>query len=143
MVRKLSVLLAVVVAFGVLAGTGLSANAKRLPVFGPNFQWSCDFTFSLGPKTPTGSYAVLHYNRGQNTVGGTLQLKRMAPNATFNVRLIQDLASCFTTVGTVTTNKQGNGTLHFSVAATSKKAAFLFQNTGTGTYFESDIFTHP
>ena len=139
--RKLSALVVMVAAFGVLAGTA-SANANRVDVFGPNFQWNCALTGSSGPKTPTGSYAVLQYDQTNNTVGGTVQLKGMAPNATFAVRLIQDIGSCFTTAGILTTNGQGNGTLHVSAPATSTQVALSFQNTSTFTFFESDIFTH-
>ena len=142
MFRKPVALVALVAAVCLIAGPA-SADANRLTVFGPNFEWACDFSSSLGPQTATGSYAVLQYDQSQNSVGATTQLRGLAPNTAYEIRLIQGNSDCNTVNGTITTNRQGNGTLHVAEPSTSTEAAvFIWDTAHTGPFYESDIFHH-
>jgi hypothetical protein len=142
LIRKLAAVFIAAAAVAAMAGPA-AATADRADIFGPNFQWTCDFSSNSGPHTPTGSFAVLKYNKGQNSVGATVQLKGAEPNTTYKVRIIQGFGDCFTDDGTVTTNGQGNGTLTLSEPATTTQAAVGIQSQSTLTFVETDPITHP
>ena len=145
---RLAFAVAMIAGIVAIFGTGVAGAdkgaAQRLDMYGPNFEYTCDFSIPIGDQTPTGSYAVLQYDKDANTVGATVQLRGLAPNASLQVRLIQGIDDCFTIDGTITTNSQGNGTLNVSEPAVSKQAAvFVWGSDFTGPFYESAIFTHP
>jgi hypothetical protein len=141
--------LAVLASLGLVFGTGVAGAdkgaAQRVDIYGPNFDYFCDFSgIANGTETPTGSYAVLQYDKDANTVGATTQLRGLEPDTSYQVRLIQGVSDCFTIDGTITTNSQGNGTLNVSEPAVSTQAAvFVWRSDFTGSFYESAIFTHP
>ena len=62
-------------------------------------------------KTKTFGFASLNTPGNETTLSGEVALKRAAPNATYEVRAGQE-APTFCTgipVGTIVTNKEGNG----------------------------------
>jgi hypothetical protein len=146
MKRILTLCALVAAVAGVSAGAALSdaGSAQRLDIYGPNFQYSCNLESIGNPETPTGSHAVLRFDKDANTVGATVQLKGLAPNTSMQVRLIQGVADCFTIDGTIVTNGQGNGTLAVSEAAVSTKASvFVWGSDYSGPYYMSAIFQLP
>ena len=101
----------------------------------------CDLIGFVFPGSPSASLAVLQYDKSLNQVAATVSLKRALPNTTYFVRILQgDDTSCFTDLGSVTTNGQGNGSINVSAPATGTEAdAFVWDETGFGSsdYFAS------
>ena len=83
----------------------------------------------------------MQFDKTLNQVGATFSLKGALPNTTYYVRILQgDFSSCFTDLGSFTTNSKGNGSINVTAPATSTTAdAFVWDETGLGPsdYFSS------
>jgi hypothetical protein len=63
------------------------------------------------------------------------------PNTAYDIRVIQGVADCFTSDGTVTTNAQGNGTGTFTEPDVSS-AVLVAVNPPSGPYFVTATLHH-
>ena len=92
-----------------LAGPASAAAGKETLLASPF--GSCNVGATGG--TDTNAFTVINFN-GAGQVGATVSIKDGAPNATYSVSLVQTPSgeNCFATEATLTTNKQGNGTVH-------------------------------
>jgi hypothetical protein len=92
-------------------------GAQKAPLYGPFFALHhCE---SAPVATPmTFGFAILNTPGNELTLSGEVSLKRAAPKTTYEVFAAQDPPPrcVFTPVGTITTNKKGNGNLHFTTA---------------------------
>jgi hypothetical protein len=93
-------------------------GAQKAPLFGPHlFADTCEGGATPTPKTF--GFAILDTPGNELTLTGEVALKRAVPNTTYQVNAVQSPVPslfCATAVGTITTNRKGNGNLHFTVA---------------------------
>jgi hypothetical protein len=104
-------------------------GAQKAPLFGPEvLESGQDCMHGGAAQTPnTFGFAVLDTPGNEATVTGVVVLKNAAPDATFQVDLEQFIppASCKGgQVGTIATNKQGNGNLEFTASRSPKATEF-------------------
>jgi hypothetical protein len=107
------------------ASTALAAapqGAQTAPLYGPNAGFSCIFGGS--PTSTTFGFVVLNTPDNRGTVSGAVALRHAAPNATYEVLLI-GWPSCSAPKATITTNKQGNGSLHVTAERRSDTKFFV------------------
>jgi hypothetical protein len=105
---------------GLSASTALAAapeGAQKAPIFGPNASFSgitCETGAAPTPKTF--GFVVLNTPGNEMTLSGEVALKRAASKTTYIVFDEQGVGgTCFTFfAGEITTNKKGNGNLHFT-----------------------------
>jgi hypothetical protein len=94
-------------------------GAQKAPIYGPNPELTCQGGASPTPKTF--GFVVLNTPGNETTVSGKVVLRHVAPNATYYL-VVAGSSSDGATCGPIsenlllTTNKKGNGTLHFNVA---------------------------
>lgn len=89
-----------------------------------------------------GGFVIFNNSAGPNNLEITLSLKGAAPNTTFNVYLgVDSWATGSALVGTVTTNKQGNGNFHLNTAVARGTAHVLNIDVATST--GADVFELP
>jgi hypothetical protein len=105
-------------------------GAQKAPLYGPNILAS-GFNCMRGgaAQTPnTFGFAVLDTPDNEATVTGDLVLKNAAPDATFEVIVLQAVPStgrCVAGEGfTITTSKNGNGSLEFTTARLPRAKEF-------------------
>jgi hypothetical protein len=107
------------------ASTALAAatqGAQTAPLYGPFTVVSCP---PGGTPTPeTFGFVVLNTPGNEATLSGEVAVRNGAPNATFPVEVKQGCGFVSTFVGELTTNKKGNGNLHFTT--TRAPGATLF-----------------
>jgi hypothetical protein len=97
-----------------LVALGLPAQAKAgKETLLRNPAGSCNIGATSG--TDSDAFAVINAN-GSGDVAATVSIKDGAPNATYSVSLVQTPSgeNCFAAEATLTTNGQGNGTVHLS-----------------------------
>jgi len=115
-----------------------AAGAGKFAINGPPFAQDCDG--SSGFSTP-GDFGFAVINAPDGNVQATVSLKKQQPNTTFNVLLIQGNADCFTVDATLTTNGQGNGTVHLSEPSVSTHAFVGLLGGAIGGYV-TDVYNH-
>jgi hypothetical protein len=118
MLKRVIIGVATVAATGLLAAPTFASSsgaAIQEPLLAnPTFSGFCGYA-TVG--TPTGSYAVIQPSyEGTSTLASTVALKKADPSETYNVFMVQngDILSCFSPVGSITTNGSGNGTGFFT-----------------------------
>jgi hypothetical protein len=93
-------------------------GAQKAPLFGPeSIGFLC---FGGTPTAETFGFVVLNTPGNESTLTGEVVLKRAAPNTTYNVADLQSqggtsCAGAFRSGQELHTNRQGNGTVKFSV----------------------------
>jgi hypothetical protein len=148
MVRVMALIGAVI---GVCAATAVAEaapGAERLDLLGPQARARCDGS-GVREGIPGFGFAVI--NTVDGSVRATVALQGVTPDTTYRVLLIQGIDDCFTTDTTLTTNRQGNGTVRLSeptvsgtaFVAVCRPAAPVFEGCGgfieayiTPTYFQ-------
>ena len=137
--KKLSTLFAasvcaVLVLSAIPAG---AAGAGKFDLLGPTGNAFCDGSGVIAGAPGGFGFAVINAP-ANGTVKTTVSLKGQQPNTTYNIRLIQGIADCFTVDATVTTNGQGNGTGQWSEPSVSSTALVAVDGGGdvfvTATY---------
>jgi hypothetical protein len=109
-------------------------GAKKAPLFGPNAEGSC---VEVSPTPKTFGFAILDTPGNEMTLSGEVALKRAAPNAMYEVVALQSPCSGFF-AGTLTTNKRGNGNLHFTVPRDPRATKFGVELLrGSQEFFQS------
>ena len=116
--RRLLSSLALAISVSALSASAALAEAPegalKAPLYGPEPSVECET--GGAPTVKTFGFAVLDTPGNEMTLSGEVSLKRAAPKTTYEVVAVQDpLQICLLTpVGTITTNKKGNGNLHFA-----------------------------
>jgi hypothetical protein len=89
-------------------------GAQKAPLFGPHAEGEC---VEVTPTPKTFGFAILDTPGNEMTLSGEVALKGAAPNATYEVTAGQETPTFCPgfLLGTITTNKEGNGNLHFTV----------------------------
>ncbi len=131
MVRRLTVLLATLVAVGVTAGVATDAGAQKFDLLGPHGNALCDGSGVLSGSPGGFGFAIINAP-SNGTVRTTVSAKGLAPNATYNVLLVQGISDCYTSDGTLTTNGHGNGNAQISEPSTSTHAFVALCLGGSG-----------
>jgi hypothetical protein len=72
----------------------------------------------------------------ETTITGVLALKRAAPNTAYGVVVVATPSCNLALAGEVTTNKEGNGTLEFTVPRPSGAKFFVLAKTVVEPPFE-------
>jgi hypothetical protein len=100
----------------------LPEGAQTAPLYGP-FSSSGGIFCDTGalPTPETFGFVVLNTPGGDTTLTGEVALKHAAPNTTYVVEIIgaevappHGCVTNFPLIGDITTNKNGNGNLHFT-----------------------------
>jgi len=118
-----------------------AAGAGKFDLLVPTGIAACDGSgvFSCAP----GGFGFAVINAPANgTVATTVSIKGQQPNTTYNIRLIQGQADCFTFDATVTTNGQGNGTVRVSEPSVSSTAFVAVDPTTGGPNFVTATYNH-
>ena len=91
-------------------------GAQKAPLYGPNPGAPCPTGATATPQTF--GFAVLNTPGDETTVTGEVSLKHAARNTTYEVVNNQDDSGFCAVigVGNLTTNRKGNGSLHFTTA---------------------------
>ncbi len=105
---------------GLSASTALAAapeGAQKAPLFGPNvFASGITCESGAAPTPKKFGFVVLDTPGNEMTLTGEVALKRAASNTTYGVFDAQDVGGLCSSffAGEITTNKKGNGNLHFT-----------------------------
>jgi hypothetical protein len=113
-------------------------GAQKAPLYGPeigNGGFSCEAGAFPTPKKF--GFVVLDTPGNEATVSVEIALKRAAPNTEYSVFVAQNITiGCFVIFpsSNITTNKKGNGNLHFTVerAPTANKFSVGLTSTSNG-----------
>jgi len=90
-----------------------------------------------------GGFGFANINAPSNgTVATTVSLKGLSPNMIYNVELIQGLADCFSIDATITTNGNGNGTVHWSEPSVSTHALVAVQSSDFVESYVTETYNH-
>jgi len=113
MFRGLKILVATLVVAGVTAGFAAAGagGSQKFDLLGPTGNALCDGSGVLSGAPGAYGFAVINAP-SDGTVATTVSIKGQQPNTTYDIRLVQGVADCFTVDAMVTTNGQGNGTVH-------------------------------
>jgi hypothetical protein len=128
-VKKFIVLTLLLAVSAVTAGVAVAENTNSNGSDKATLYAQHETTCSLFPiygedGTATDSFAVMQYDKAGNVVKAKVVLKGATPNKTYMVRILQgDSTSCFTDLGSITTNGKGNGAVSVSAPSTSSRAA--------------------
>jgi hypothetical protein len=124
-----------------LAGAG-AAEAKGAikEVVFRNAHGICNVGATTGAATSSSAIINFESNR---TVSATITLKKLDPNTTYQVRLVQTpnglSGNCGSVDTTMTTNGQGNGSLHWrEPRAATTTGAFVLLQGGTQGFLATD-----
>jgi hypothetical protein len=111
-------------------------GAQKAPLYGPNDGYYC----YLGgfPTATTHGFVVFNTPDSRATLSGEVALKGAPPNATYQVVVVQ-YSSCLGTTFTLTTNKQGNGNLHFTTERFPGSTGFFVDLNRSFEEFNSPI----
>jgi hypothetical protein len=118
------------------AGTALAQapeGAQKAPIFGPNVfssGFSCEGGAVATPKTF--GFTVMDTPGNETTVNGVVALKRAAPKTEYFAEVVQNPPCAGVFAGTITTNKKGNGNLHFNVERIAGSTQFWILAFGEG-----------
>jgi hypothetical protein len=89
----------------------------------------CAINAYLTPGVQTDSKFDLKFKDKTDTLTANVRVKNLTPDHVYYVRLIQGLGDCFTTDGTITTNRHGNGHVRFNEqAVTDTSVLFVCEN---------------
>jgi hypothetical protein len=101
-------------------GNTAPEGAQKAPIFSTE-TISCE-TGAFPASMTTFGFAILNTPGDETTITGVLALKGVAPNTTYRVEVISGFPTCAgENVGDLTTNKQGNGTLEFTIPRLAAK----------------------
>jgi hypothetical protein len=93
-------------------------GAQKAPLYGPEAASGFSCEAGVFPTPKTFGFVVLNTPGSEATVGGEIALKRAAPNTEYSA-FVEQATGPFCTGSpasrNITTNKKGNGNLHFSV----------------------------
>jgi hypothetical protein len=101
----------------------------------------CD-TLQAGGAVPTDHGSVVFNATPDGKVAATAQLRDMLPNKAYNVQLIQGNANCDGPFASITTNKQGNATVHLSAPSTSSVAVVRVIDPLVSSPLVTPVFNH-
>ncbi|HEV2980649.1 MAG TPA: hypothetical protein VGX51_04405 [Solirubrobacteraceae bacterium] len=93
-------------------------GAQKAPIYGPSPELTCQGGAAPTPKTF--GFVVLNTPGNETTVSGKVVLRHAPPNATYKLVVVgssSDGGTCGPIsegILRLTTNKKGNGTLHFN-----------------------------
>jgi hypothetical protein len=105
--------LVAVVAGGRLIGAAVSlARGGTAPIY-----WNTGHTCDTGATDTTDQVGHVNARVSQHTISGVVDLTAVARNSNFTIVLVQDAPCVSQTVGTLTTDGQGNGSLKFTATA--------------------------
>jgi hypothetical protein len=94
-------------------------GAQKAPLYGPEAANAFSCEAGVSPTPTTFGFVVLDTPGNEGTVSGEIALKRAAPNTEYIGVFVDQSTGPFCTPspvsGSITTNKKGNGNLHFSV----------------------------
>jgi hypothetical protein len=102
-----------------------TVGAQKAPIYGLVDGSTCE---TGGFPTPqTFGFAVLNTPGDETTVTGEVSLEHAAPNTAYEVGLIESLGVfCLAReAGTITTNRNGNGNLHFTTERSPGSTRFF------------------
>ncbi|HEV2980253.1 MAG TPA: hypothetical protein VGX51_02375 [Solirubrobacteraceae bacterium] len=104
-------------------------GAQKAQLYGPFGFESASCGSGAYPTPETFGFVVLNTPGDETTLTGEVALKHAAPNTTYSVRVAElvppPLGACFERApGVITTNKQGNGNLHFTTARVPSATTF-------------------
>jgi hypothetical protein len=100
-------------ALGASTALGAPEGAQKVPLYA-----QVGFCFQETPPTSgTFGFAVLNTPGDEMTLSGGLALKGVKPNTTYQIIVFDAVfTDCFRRViGMITTNRNGNGNLHFTI----------------------------
>jgi hypothetical protein len=129
MIRRLLVILATIAAIGALSVPAMAKAEKLTLLATPSGNCSIGATGGVA----TDAFAVINFT-GSDTVSATVSIKDGRPDTAYTVSLVQTPSGtdCFAPEATLTTNKQGNGTVHLSEAVRpGTTGAFVLVQTTT------------
>jgi hypothetical protein len=121
-----------------VANAGGKGAAKEVVL--NNAFGDCDVGATVG--SPTDSFAIINFP-ANGTVAATIKLNGMDPNTTYQVRLVQTpnglSGNCGAIDATLTTDSEGNGTLHLSEPRDSTTTgAFVLLEGGLQGFLATD-----
>ena len=131
--------LATIVAMAVISAGTATAGAEKFPLLGPDGNAFCNGSGVISGTDLGFGFAVINAP-ADGTVMTTVSLKKLRPDTTYTVRLIQGNTDCFDFDGTITTNRVGNGNVHISEPATSS-TAFVAVDT-PGEMYVTETYVH-
>ena len=129
--RKVLLAVAMIAVIGTVAGVALASqdNSKQKGNLFYQALPFCAINAYLTPGVQTDSKFDLKFKDKTDTLTANVRLKNLTPDHVYYVRLIQGLGDCFTTDGTILTNKHGNGHVRFSEqAVTDTSVLFVCPN---------------
>ena len=118
-------------------------GAQKAPLYGPEAESGFSCEAGVFPTPETFGFVVLNTPGNETTVSGEVVLKHAAPDNTYPVVFVQQVAGSFCTVSNTvstafTTNKRGNANLHFKVLREGAATKFW-----VGIGFEPGTFGSP
>jgi pectate lyase len=137
-VRTARLFFAVVAVAAVAAGAA-TAGAGKYVLLGPNGNALCDGSGVITGTAGGYGFAVVNAS-ADGRVSATVSLKKLDPNTTYAVRLVQGFADCFTVDAEVTTNGVGNAPGHLSEPSMSATA--LVAVDGGGEAYVTETYVH-
>jgi hypothetical protein len=112
-------------------------GAQTAPLYGPFGLTRIDCATGAQPTPETFGLVVLNTPGDETTLTGEVALTHAAPNVTYSVDVGQgNSVMCvfpFPQVGEITTNKNGNGNLHFTTARNPAVTKFFVEVFNTST----------
>ena len=138
MFRRARALAVALVAACVLAGVAAAGGngSGKFDLLGPNGNALCDGSGVLSGAPGDFGFAVINAP-SDGTVSATVSIKGQQPDTDYVIRLVQGDADCFTVDAMVTTNGQGNATVHLSEPSVSTTALIAVD---TGALFGTPSF---
>jgi hypothetical protein len=122
--RRLLLSLALALALSAVGASSAVASApegaQKAPLYGPKAESGFSCEAGVFPTPETFGFVVLNTPGKETTVRGEVVLKHAAPDNTYPVVFVQQVAGSLCTVANTvstafTTNERGNANLHFRV----------------------------
>src|ERR1700740_265478 len=121
-------------------------GAQKAPLYGPEAANAFSCEAGVFPTPKTFGFAVLNTPGNEATVSGEIALKHAAPNTEYIGVFVDQSTGALCTpspvTGVITTNKKGNGNLHFSVERVPSATKFwvgMTSASGTETIGSSSV----
>jgi hypothetical protein len=134
------VLIAIVAIVAAVATAVATAGSGKFELLGPSGNAYCDGGVLAGDPGGFG-FAVINLT-GEGDVAATVSVKGLDPNTEYHVYLVQGPADRGTVDGTITTNGQGNGTIHVSEPSVSSHAWVGIETGGFSQIYVTDTYNH-
>jgi hypothetical protein len=138
MTRRIWTLVGAVCVAGLIAG-GVVASGGNVGQRGHMFYLANPFCDGSGYADPgtldTNTKYKLKFKAHSNSLSGSVTIKDGAPNTTYDVRIIQGVADCFTADASFTTNFKGKGSAKVGPETAVSTTAFLFVSDASATNF--------